>query len=228
MATEAEQSHNPAVDSVMDKASWHEAAEEAVDECHKEGPQLAIIFIDIDQMKYINDNHGHGVGDQAIDKVRNSIQKNLRHSGTRPKDMHDVIGYSPPIRTHSNFDEADFRAGDLGGDEFGILCRTGEKGALALVQRLRDTIREDVADDIRLCDLEVSIGVSVLLPGMSASELLQLADHEMYEDKLGRMPELNEEQKEFIRQVEVGLGRHNLRLRDMGKYLLRLSREPAS
>jgi len=48
----------------------------------------------------------------------------------------------------------------------------------------------------------------------------------MYEDKLGRMPELNKEQKKFIRQMETGLKQHNLRLRDMGKHLIRLSREP--
>ena len=213
---EAEHNRNPA-GSVLDKETWHSVVEEAVTEAHKHGLQVTVIFIDIDQMKHINDSFGHNVGDQAIDTVRNAILKNLRlkEVGAEEKRNVDVIGYSSTIK-----------AGELGGDEFGILCKTDEKGALALVRRLRESIQEDVAEDMKLRDLEVSIGVSVLQPSMSSSELLRLADHEMYEDKLGRMPELNKEQKKFIRQMETGLKQHNLRLRDMGKHLIRLSREP--
>ncbi|MEX0881328.1 MAG: GGDEF domain-containing protein [Candidatus Saccharimonadales bacterium] len=222
---EAERPRNPAAGSVMDKTSWHETVKEAVSESHRDGSQIALIFIDIDQMKYINDSFGHDTGDRAIDIVLKSIQENLRHTVTRPEEMHDVIGYTPASQIHYKPGTDDFKVGNLGGDEFGILCRTDEQGALALVQRLRETIQKEVADDLRLRDLEVSVGVSVLQPGMSASELLRLADHEMYEDKLGRMPELNEDQKDFLRQIEAGLEQHNIRLRDIGKHLLRLARE---
>ena len=203
-------------DHILDKKTWHQSVEEAVTEAHKIGLQVAVIFIDIDHMKQINDSLGHQAGDAAIEKVRGAIQKNLRLAETKLGKMReaDVIGFSPA-----------FKAGKLGGDEFGILCKTDETGAITLVERLRSTIKEEIAQDARLHDLEVSIGVSVLQPGMSSSELLQLADNEMYEDKLGRMPELNEQQKDFLRQIETGLEQHDLRFRDLGKYLLRLSRE---
>ncbi|MBI4033856.1 GGDEF domain-containing protein [Candidatus Saccharibacteria bacterium] len=206
-------------DPILDKEAWHQTVEEAVAAAHSTGSQVAVVFIDIDQMKLINDSLGHEAGDKAIEKVRRSIRKNLRLGETGLGEMRkvDVIGHNPV-----------FEAGKLGGDEFGILCKTDEKGAITLAGRLRSTLAEEIAQDARLHDLEVSIGISVLQPGMTSSELLRLADNEMYEDKLGHMPELNEAQKAFLRQVDEGLKYHNLRLRDLGKHLLRLSRESES
>lgn len=124
---------------------------------------LALIVLDIDGLKKINDEYGHAVGDVMIASLAKVIEKHTRTS--------DV-----PAR--------------LGGDEFAILMPdTDKRGAFALAQRLWQELEEQPMyehDGMRLM-LNVSIGVSGFpWGGEDVDEMMHWADSDMYANKVSR------------------------------------------
>ena len=124
---------------------------------------LALIVLDIDGLKKINDEYGHAVGDVMIASLAKVIEKHIRTS--------DV-----PAR--------------LGGDEFAILMPdTDKRGAFALAQRLWQELEEQPMyehDGMRLM-LNVSIGVSGFpWGGEDVDEMMHWADSDMYANKVSR------------------------------------------
>lgn len=220
-----------AEDPLLDKKTWHQEVETAVSDAKATGEPVAVLFIDVNHFKDINDTLGHSIGDEVIAEVRSLIQKSLRTTAQRAPEDRDQVAISevrfPPDRLTGS--EPIFSAGHIGGDEFGILCKTGEEGARKIVERLRlafdNYLENSKKVGLRDLDISLAIGVSVLQPGMSGTELLQLADQDMYNDKFNQLPPLNKKQREFLAQLEEGLYEHQIRLRDVGKYLLMLSRE---
>jgi diguanylate cyclase (GGDEF)-like protein len=124
---------------------------------------LALITLDIDGLKKINDEYGHAVGDVMIANLARVIDKHIRTS--------DV-----PAR--------------LGGDEFAILMpETDKRGAFSLAQRLWAELEEIPMyehEGIRLL-LNVSIGVSGYpWGGEDIDEMMHWADADMYANKVSR------------------------------------------
>ncbi|MCW3040734.1 MAG: hypothetical protein JWM31_2639 [Solirubrobacterales bacterium] len=128
--------------------------------CRRYGPRGAVLLIDIDHFKYVNDTLGHGAGDELIAQIADALRQRLRES--------DVIAR-------------------LGGDEFAVLLpQVDLAGATAvadsLVRGLRGHARGTA--DGRLRRVTASIGLA--LPGeeeISADELLTRADLAMYDAK---------------------------------------------
>lgn len=115
-------------------------------------------FFDVNNMKAINDRHGHAAGDAALLHVAQTLLENVRQS--------DVIGR-------------------LGGDEFGvILNQMGEEAASSKVAELADRIRLDHMD-WKGDDIEVSIayGVHTFEGAGEADEAIAAADQAMYAQK---------------------------------------------
>ena len=121
------------------------------------GPRGALLLIDIDRLKEINDNDGHLAGDRAIVTTATAIRSHTRSS--------DV-----PAR--------------IGGDEFAILlpAATSEQ-ATAVAAALSAAIAS--SDSRRHCRraLTVSVGVAAVTHGTSAESLLEEADRAMYRIK---------------------------------------------
>ncbi|HFQ14120.1 MAG TPA: EAL domain-containing protein [Gammaproteobacteria bacterium] len=119
----------------------------------------ALLFVDLDQFKYINDTLGHQSGDKCLIAAARALQDSLR--------------------------EVDF-IGRLGGDEFGIILpRTDHQGALKVARHLLDNLgRQTLFPDQLSISLSASIGIA-LFPqhGSSPSELLARADAAMYTAK---------------------------------------------
>lgn len=124
------------------------------------GTSGAVLMIDLDNFKRVNDLSGHAVGDEVIKTLSLALVRRLR-SG-------DV-------------------AGRLGGDEFGVLLRrvTGEEAVL-----VSHDLLEAVSDSLALLDDEVarrvtlSIGIALVDgPKPTAGVLLERADEAMYEAK---------------------------------------------
>ena len=119
----------------------------------------AVLFIDLDGFKPINDQLGHEAGDQALITVAKRMRRAVK--------------------------EGDFVA-RLGGDEFvAILAGIFQpERALAVGQRLLDSIKPPMSLLGHTCQLGASIGVA-LVPsqGMTPTEVLTLADHAMYAAK---------------------------------------------
>jgi diguanylate cyclase (GGDEF)-like protein/PAS domain S-box-containing protein len=124
--------------------------------------QLAVLAIDLDEFKYINDSLGHSIGDDLIVQVGEALRARLRRS--------DVLAR-------------------LGGDEFAvILPRIDEPTALDVAAILLEAV--GAVDLVGLGargggKVSASIGVAMLEPGskLSAEELLVEADIAMYDAK---------------------------------------------
>lgn len=230
---EAREQQEPTADSVLDKSSWHEAVEAAIVEAQQSGTPLTVIFIDVNHFKDINDNLGHATGDEVIDKLREMLVSSLRThaSEMRPPEDLDLVSLTParqPERLPRKLTK-EFMPGHIGGDEFGVLCKTDESGARILIDRLRSSFNQMKSDpenkELSGLDISLAIGMSSLEPGWDSRKLLSEADLQMYRDKERQLEPLNDEQKEFLNRVAEGLEKYEIRIRDVGKYLVMLSKD---
>ena len=116
----------------------------------------AVIFVDLDKFKPVNDSLGHAAGDELLVTTATGLTALLRHD--------DAIGR-------------------IGGDEFLLLCRNVENvaEATAIAERVRDTLHRPVnlsaGDTVQI---GASIGVAVAEPGDDADSLIAHADAAMY------------------------------------------------
>jgi diguanylate cyclase len=129
---------------------------------------VAVLFIDLDGFKRLNDSFGHGAGDDV-----------LREAGVR-------IGAA--VRPHDT-------VARLGGDEFTVLCEgvDGDHGALAVGLRIAEQLARPLVIDGHEIVLRASIGVVLAeCERVTAEELLQQSDDAMYRAKArgGGRPQL--------------------------------------
>ena len=125
---------------------------------HRHGVPGAMLFVDLDDLKILNDSFGHGGGDAALIHV---AQKLLE--GTRANDT----------------------VARLGGDEYCVLLdHAGEAIALEIAERLVDTIAgEDCLYKGMAMPLSVAIGLTLIEPGDTPATVLARADQAMYRVK---------------------------------------------
>ena len=123
---------------------------------------LAVIFLDLDGFKGVNDRHGHDVGDELLKQIANRAQKGLRPGDTLAR---------------------------LGGDEFVVLLENLPDDGVEYASEISDRLMEKIRDEpYRIGDIEVEIGVSsgmAVAPLMAnnRSDLLRIADQAMYANK---------------------------------------------
>lgn len=121
--------------------------------------KAAIIFIDLDDFKPINDTYGHDTGDQCLQDISNRISKVIRGS--------DMLGR-------------------LGGDEFLLILSEIESStqAIAVIQKILGIVSEDLPVGERTANLSASIGLYIYaLEDINAEEAITLADKAMYQAK---------------------------------------------
>jgi diguanylate cyclase (GGDEF)-like protein len=132
---------------------------------HRYNRNLAILFIDIDDFKKYNDIYGHEEGDKVLIKMASVLRETLR--------------------------ETDY-ALRYGGDEFiALLPETDIKEAFRVAERFRNKFKAVKfylkRNNRYIQHATVSIGVATYTKGISATELIQRADKEMYRaKKLGK------------------------------------------
>lgn len=125
---------------------------------------LSLVYIDLDDMKAINDTHGHQVGDRALIDVARLLRRNLR--------------------------ESDFIA-RIGGDEFCVVLAAGtDVQDRIAVERIEEAIRSHNLSGGRPYRLSLSIGRSRFDPAKpcTVEELLSAADAAMYRHKAAKSP----------------------------------------
>jgi len=119
------------------------------------GRPTALILIDLDRFKQVNDRHGHEVGDRALQQVAQRIQRGIRHSD---------------------------RMGRWGGEEFLVLLpEAGLEEATQLAERLREELEQPLMEGLE--PLSASLGVAVAQPGDTPDRLINRADQAMYAAK---------------------------------------------
>ena len=120
---------------------------------------VALLFVDVDGLKKVNDELGHSMGDQLLKEAADVIRETIRTSDL---------------------------AGRLGGDEFCVLLvGDPELHPHRALERLRETTAAHNQRPGRDFHLSLSIGLSAIPPGRSVTleELIDAADEGMYEDK---------------------------------------------
>lgn len=129
-----------------------------IDRVSRYGDSAAMLFVDIDGLKLINDSLGHKAGDQALIQVAELLSGGVRTS--------DCVAR-------------------LGGDEFGILLdRSDEQAALETAARLVDEIASaNFCCDGTCLPLSVAIGVTVIAPDDTPQSVIARADEAMYREK---------------------------------------------
>jgi len=122
------------------------------------GDPAAMLFVDLDGLKRINDQFGHKAGDQALIEVSEMLISTVRKS--------------------------DFVA-RLGGDEFGVLLeRADEQGAWEMALRIVETVtHSQFCFEGHCLPLSVAVGVGTIVPGDDPQSVIDRADKEMYRVK---------------------------------------------
>ena len=119
---------------------------------------FALVLCDMDNLKRLNDTHGHEAGDEALQLLAAALQSQLRRS-----------------------DEA-YR---IGGDEFAVILPAANRlDAERVVRRLRDAVARRVLASGDAID--ASFGVSVYQPGDDPERLVVRADEALYQAKRRR------------------------------------------
>lgn len=123
----------------------------------------AVLMIDLDNFKHVNDRHGHLNGDHVLKKVGKLLQQATRGS--------DVLSR-------------------WGGDEFLVLLPNADADqAHDVATRILDTLAGGMASQPECCQLGASIGICALRGHASVSAVLQAADAAMYQAKRSVGPE---------------------------------------
>jgi diguanylate cyclase (GGDEF)-like protein/PAS domain S-box-containing protein len=128
------------------------------------GEQAALLFIDVDGLKQINDAHGHKAGDRALQEIAGVVSDRLRDT--------DVLAR-------------------IGGDEFAVLVpHADEAQARAISKDLRHiTSAADIdLDDGTTLPLPASVGFALIDRDTDSDEILAQADEAMYQNKLAAPP----------------------------------------
>ncbi|HXK58553.1 MAG TPA: GGDEF domain-containing protein [Acidobacteriota bacterium] len=128
--------------------------------CTRYRKPVAVIFLDLDYFKNVNDAYGHLVGSAVLAEVGKVIRSNVREADT---------------------------ASRYGGDEYVVvLTETGPEEALIIAERLRNTVASHCFGQRKglAIKLTISAGVAVFPDhGRTAEELIHRADTAMYEAK---------------------------------------------
>ena len=132
--------------------------EEEMKRARRRGSRFALMFMDLDGFKQINDAYGHHVGDELLIAVAERL---------RP-----LIGERDTIARH-------------GGDEFVLIADVSTAACAArLAKNLLDAMRLPVVIDSYTCSVPISVGIAFYIPGVTLAELLRNADVAMYHAKL--------------------------------------------
>jgi diguanylate cyclase (GGDEF)-like protein len=140
---------------ILNRRGIEDALEAEMARARRGGP-LALLLIDIDHFKQVNDRLGHAAGDRALRQTAQSLSKAVR--------VYDVLGR-------------------FGGDEFLVLLpETGPEQAMLAADRIRRGTEEDAHRPGALA-LTLSMGATCFAPGDDPIQFVSRADAALYQAK---------------------------------------------
>lgn len=143
---------------LANRRSIFQNLEQLIASFDRTGGHAAIIFVDVDGLKKINDRHGHAAGDAALVNIAQTLVRTVRRS--------DVVGR-------------------LSGDEFIIILpEADELGGWNMALRIAEATMASPlwVNDCRV-DLSVAVGVSTVAKGDRPTDVISRADQAMYKIK---------------------------------------------
>jgi len=144
---------------LLNKVQFENMLEQSINSAVRNNKKFALLFIDLDYFKDVNDTAGHSAGDLVLKEVASRFQKTIRKE--------DIIAR-------------------IGGDEFTVIINDiqEESDALLLANKLNEIIKEPFQIDGKSFYLSLSIGIAIFpLHGLNLNELTKSADSAMYEVK---------------------------------------------
>jgi diguanylate cyclase (GGDEF)-like protein/PAS domain S-box-containing protein len=144
---------------LSNRTAFHEALKRALARSRRHGRPNAVLFLDLDRFKLINDSLGHEVGDHLLIEVAERLRTCLR-----PEDV----------------------VSRFGGDEFAVLLEdiAGNDDAIQVADRVIELLRQPLPVASREIFLTTSIGIAIGRDGATEpGELLREADQAMYRAK---------------------------------------------
>jgi diguanylate cyclase (GGDEF)-like protein len=145
---------------LYNRRGWFEIAQREFARARRSGHGLALMMIDLDHFKTVNDRYGHLAGDEALKRCAAVLRKAIRPSDS---------------------------CGRYGGEEFVVVTpETDLAGASALAKRIVDAVRdESLPSRLGMFNVTASIGVTILgREDAGLDEVLHRADAALYEAKL--------------------------------------------
>lgn len=177
---------------LANRALLHEQLSQLVEQAKRGGEDLAVIFVDLDDFKVVNDSLGHGGGDSLLQEAANRLRKIMRQS--------DIVAR-------------------LGGDEFVVVsCVKRSEDASNIAEKIISSIAKPVVLQGESIFMSVSIGISTWPNDAEDAEaLIRHADMAMYQAKESGKnayrfftPDMNEAAKErlgLVRRLRLGIER---------------------
>jgi diguanylate cyclase (GGDEF)-like protein/PAS domain S-box-containing protein len=152
------QAFHDSLTGLGNRSLFLDGLEDAVARTKRTHGQLAVLFLDVDNFKAINDSLGHSVGDALLQSLGKILLRCLRKADT---------------------------AARLGGDEFGVMIEefANPNEVIRVAERILDAVRQPtMLGNVRV-SATVSVGVAFHKSAMSSSQLLSDADIAMYSAK---------------------------------------------
>ncbi|MEH6492601.1 sensor domain-containing protein [Halopseudomonas sp.] len=144
---------------LANRALFLDRLQQALHRAQRDALRLAVLYLDMDNFKQINDTFGHGIGDQLLREVAQRLRKCVRESDT---------------------------VGRLGGDEFAIVLDNISRpdDAAMVANKIVDALSANYLIDGKLLHSSPSVGIAVYPEhGQNDLQLIHLADDAMYRAK---------------------------------------------
>lgn len=163
--------YNDSLTGLSNRSALLEQLKAALEILKNADQKLAVLYIDLDRFKRINDSLGHSAGDELLRQVSKRIQQCLRHS--------DVLGLA------GNESAPPGCVARLGGDEFcALLMGITQADAEKVAQRILDALRLPVLIGSDQVHVTASIGIAFYPDhGTDSQTLIKSADEAMYSAK---------------------------------------------
>jgi diguanylate cyclase (GGDEF)-like protein/PAS domain S-box-containing protein len=163
---------------LVNKAQFENMLKHSISSASRHDRKFALLFLDLDHFKEVNDTYGHNVGDMLLKIVASRFKKVIRKE--------DVIAR-------------------IGGDEFNIILDDiqNESDAIVIAQKLIETVKEPIVIEGHNCYVTLSIGVSIFPNhGSNEIELTKNADAAMYEVKKNGRNDVLVYEKDFTQKLQ--------------------------
>jgi diguanylate cyclase (GGDEF)-like protein len=148
--------HDP-LTGLPNRALLRDRLSQSFETARRDGRVVAVVFLDLDRFKQVNDTLGHATGDAVLVAVAQRLASCARASDTVAR---------------------------VSGDEYVVVCLADEQEqAQALARRLVDEINGDLVVDGRRLSVTASAGLSIARPGDALDDVVQVADEAMYAAK---------------------------------------------
>jgi diguanylate cyclase (GGDEF)-like protein/PAS domain S-box-containing protein len=158
----SEESTHDRLTGLLDRDAIRAELGRAICDASEDGSSVAVLFVDLDRFKQVNDRLGHATGDLVLRDAAASLRDSVRSS--------DAVGR-------------------VGGDEFVVIIRNvnGESQARTTAHKLAERLTRRIDSPVGPIELGASVGVAIYpRDGLATEQVLNAADRAMYTAKRGR------------------------------------------